>query len=47
MVHTDNAGLTQAEADKRLAADGPNTLSNAANETLRAVIGAFWALVPW
>ncbi|HVA26772.1 MAG TPA: HAD-IC family P-type ATPase [Candidatus Baltobacteraceae bacterium] len=42
-----SAGLTQAEAAKRLAADGPNTVPGAREHPLRAFAGTFWAPVPW
>ena len=47
MVRTDLDGLTQAEAAKRLTADGANTVSDEAREPLREVISKFWAPVPW
>ncbi|MGB8265265.1 MAG: HAD-IC family P-type ATPase [Candidatus Velthaea sp.] len=47
MVLADPAGLTQAEAAERLAADGPNTVADDADNPLREVIGKFWAPVPW
>jgi H+-transporting ATPase len=43
----ESRGLTQAEAAKRLARDGPNSVSDAAANPLRDVISKFWAPVPW
>jgi len=40
-------GLTQVEAAKRLALDGPNAVTDAAPNLLRDVISKFWAPVPW
>jgi H+-transporting ATPase len=40
-------GLSQAEALKRLAADGANTVTDAAANPLRDVVGKFWAPAPW
>ncbi|HVA27447.1 MAG TPA: cation-transporting P-type ATPase, partial [Candidatus Baltobacteraceae bacterium] len=47
MRNADLGGLTQAEAAKRLAADGPNSVADVAEHPLREVIGKFWAPVPW
>ncbi len=46
-VQTGCEGLTKIEAAKRLAADGANTVADAANTPLRDVISTFWAPVPW
>jgi H+-transporting ATPase len=43
----DPGGLTQAEAARRLASDGPNAVKDAADDPLREVVGKFWAPVPW
>jgi H+-transporting ATPase len=43
----DPEGLTSAEAAKRLAANGPNTVADVASHPLRDVVGSFWAPVPW
>ena len=40
-------GLAHAEATRRLAADGANTVTDAAVHPLRDAIGKFWAPVPW
>ncbi len=40
-------GLTHVEAAKRLAADGPNTVTDEADHPLREVVSKFWAPVPW
>ena len=42
----DERGLTHAEAARRLAADGPNTMTDATVHPLRDVITKFWAPVP-
>jgi H+-transporting ATPase len=47
MVQTGPQGLTRAEAAKRLAADGANTVQDVTVHPLRDVIGKFWAPVPW
>lgn len=46
-VSPESPGLTQAEAAKRLAADGPNVVADAAMNPLHDVITKFWAPVPW
>jgi H+-transporting ATPase len=43
----DPNGLTQAEADKRLKANGANTVADVGRHPLRDVISKFWAPVPW
>ena len=40
-------GLTNAEAARRLAADGPNSVTDATVHPLRDVVSKFWAPVPW
>ncbi len=47
MRHADPNGLTSAEAARRLAADGANSVTDAAVHPFRDVIGKFWAPVPW
>lgn len=47
MVRTDLVGLTQAEAAERLRADGANTVSDEASDSLREVISKLWAPIPW
>lgn len=41
------AGLTTAEAGRRLAKFGPNAMPDTAAHPLRRVLGKFWAPVPW
>lgn len=43
----DAAGLTSAEAARRLRTDGPNTVADVATHPLRDVVRTFWAPVPW
>ncbi|MEJ2398180.1 MAG: plasma-membrane proton-efflux P-type ATPase [Gammaproteobacteria bacterium] len=46
--HTPNAkGLTSAEAAQRLAAEGPNAVSEEQPHPLRVLLQKFWAPVPW
>ena len=47
VVRVEANGLTQAEADHRLAADGPNSVHDVTVHPLREVISKFWAPVPW
>ena len=45
---TDRAvGLTSAEADRRLAQDGPNAIVEKAVSRWRQLLDKFWAPVPW
>ena len=41
------SGLTEAEAQKRLAQDGLNTVSDSSTHPLRMALEKFWAPVPW
>ena len=43
----DAAGLTDAEAQRRLADDGPNAVAHEAPHPIRQALGKFWAPVPW
>ena len=40
-------GLTQAEAEKRLAETGPNELAEKAENLLLKFLGYFWGPIPW
>ena len=40
-------GLTDAEAEKRIAQDGPNTVPDPSTHPLRMALEKFWAPVPW
>jgi H+-transporting ATPase len=46
-VNAELSGLTQAEAAKRLLADGPNAVADVTDHPLRNVLRTFWAPVPW
>ncbi|MHB8313924.1 MAG: HAD-IC family P-type ATPase, partial [Candidatus Dormibacteria bacterium] len=41
------AGLTGAEAARRLAANGPNAIPEVRPDRVRMLAGKFWAPVPW
>jgi len=41
------AGLSSADASKRLANDGPNVLADPSEHPLRRALGKLWAPVPW
>jgi H+-transporting ATPase len=41
------AGLSQAEAQKRLARYGPNTIEEKKNSPLLQLLGYFWGPIPW
>ncbi len=41
------SGLSSAEATRRLAADGPNEVTEARESAARRVLRHFWAPVPW
>jgi H+-transporting ATPase len=43
----DPPGLTQVEAAKRLAVDGPNKLADVTDNSLHEILIKFWAPVPW
>jgi H+-transporting ATPase len=45
--HANPHGLTSAEAARRLAADGANSVAGAQVHPLRDVVSKFWAPVPW
>jgi H+-transporting ATPase len=46
-LHTQKRGLTQAEAEKRLAEVGPNELPEEKAHPLRKFLGYFWGPIPW
>jgi len=41
------AGLTGVEANRRLAADGPNSVGDAARHPIQDALKKFWAPIPW
>ncbi len=47
VADSDEQGLTRAEAARRLAADGANTMTDATVHPLREFRSKFWAPVPW
>jgi H+-transporting ATPase len=44
---TDTAGLSSAEADRRRASDGANSVTQARPDPLSRILTKFWAPVPW
>ena len=40
-------GLTSAEADRRLASSGPNSMPDTAENPLRRALTKFWTPIPW
>ena len=46
-LHSSPAGLTQAEATKRLASDGPNALKVEKTNAFLKFLTYFWGPIPW
>jgi H+-transporting ATPase len=47
MLATSPAGLTEAEASRRLALDGPNAIEEAHRSTLAELAARYWGPIPW
>ncbi len=46
-LHSSPAGLTQAEANRRLAADGPNEIAEIRTNPILKFLSYFWGPIPW